>query len=340
MDAPEIIDSMLLEAARAGASDIYFLPDPGGVEVRVRSGGGQSHFKRIDGELAPLCMSRLKVVSGMLTYKTRIAQDGAARLPGFEFRVAVMPTTKGERATVRVLSGAGAAPRLASLGYQPEALESLRSMLRRPDGLVVITGPTGCGKTTTMYAMVAELLDWRQDPASIISIEDPVERDMPDISQCSVTRSGESWGYCEALKAALRQDVKTLVIGEMRDGEVVRTALDAALSGHRVISTYHAGDVGGVYARMLLGGFEPFLVASAIVGVVAQRLLLKADGFGRIPAAATLAPDGAWTDFISGNPSLAAIRERVSKTPQADVKTVIKGMASRGLVSRKDPNLL
>ena len=333
MDAPEFVESALTEAARLGASDIYFLPDSKGVELRMRIAGEQRQFKRVEGELAQQCMARLKVVSGMLTYKSRIAQDGSARLPGgLEFRFSTLPTTKGERISVRIMNAVGRPKLLSELGYEPEVLCRLRQMLDRQNGLIVLTGPTGCGKTTTLYAMISELIAAKQDPASILSIEDPVEMEIEGISQCSVTRSCDSWGYCEALKAALRHDVKTLVVGEMRDKEIVRVALDAALSGHRVITTYHAGDIAGVYSRLLLGGIEPFLLATVISGVLAQRLVVAKGYDGRRPVAATLLPDDAWMDFVAGNPSPGELKTRAAAIPGADLKGVLRRMAAAELV--------
>jgi type IV pilus assembly protein PilB len=206
--------------------------------------------------------------------------------------------------------------------------------------MIVLTGPTGCGKTTTIYAMVRELIKNNQDPASIISIEDPVESRITGISQVSLSRANEQWNYAEALRAALRQDVKTLIIGEMRDAEIIKVALDAALTGHRIITTFHAGDIPAVYARILHHGFEPFLVASAITGLVSQRLLKTKGCNKQIPLAATLIPNDNWRDFIMNAPALSEIRKYIMQYPQAHLQGVATKMAEKDLIEEKDVYLL
>jgi len=307
-DPVTIVDEMLSEAVRLGASDLYCIPDGQQVEVRLRVDGIQRGLREIEGETGKRCITRIKVLAGLLTYQTRVAQDGAIRdheaLGEMECRVSIMPTQFGERASLRFLQG--------STG---------------PLGMILLTGPTGCGKTTTIYALVRELLRNRQDPASIISIEDPVECILPGVSQAAVR---EDWGYAQALKAALRQDVKTLIVGEMRDPDVVRVTLDAALTGHRVISTYHAGDIPSVYARMMHQGFEPFLVASAITGVVAQRLLESPDGKARVPVMAVLEPDDSWREIVCNTKGLAGLRAALSGHATADLLQLGKRAVADG----------
>ena len=324
-DAPELVDEILAEAVRRQASDLYWIPAADGVEIRVRVHGVQHTLRRLPTELGARCVTRVKVLAGLLTYQTRVAQDGAIRaehpaLGGHECRVSVMPTQFGERASLRFLQGAVGPTHLEELGAGDEALAALRRLLALPSGMILLTGPTGCGKTTTIYAMVRELLRDRQDPASIITIEDPIEAVLPGVSQAAIR---DDWGYAGALKAALRQDVKTLVVGEMRDPEVVRVTLDAALTGHRVITTYHAGDIPSVYARMIHQGFEPFLVASAVTGVVAQRLLDSEDGQRRVPVMAVLEVDDAWRETVCNSHALPALREALADYPMADLQTML-----------------
>jgi type II secretory ATPase GspE/PulE/Tfp pilus assembly ATPase PilB-like protein len=280
----------------------------------------------------------------MLTYRTKTSQDGSIRgvtnSAGAELRVAAMPTIHGERICIRVVGYPAGDGGLESLGFPENVCAGLRRMLEPAAGLIILTGPTGCGKTTTIYAMIRELLRNSQDPASIISIEDPVESVIPGISQVSLTRSGDDWNYEDALRAALRQDVKTLVIGEIRDVAVAKVVLNAALSGHRVITTLHAGDIPGVYARLLHQGFEPFLIAAAITGVLTQRLLPAAAGDTRVPVAAWLAPDDGWRDFVISNPGLAELRRQVCAYPEADLKAAGVKLAGAGVVGEKDLLLL
>ena len=242
-----------------------------------------------------------------------------------------MPSRHGERITIRVLQKAKGPLYLEDLQFPPAAVERLRAMLAAPMGMIVLTGPTGCGKTTTIYALVRELLRQQQDPASIITLEDPIESEIEGITQVNV-RESEQWGYAQALRASLRQDVKTLVVGEMRDAEVVRVTLDAALTGHRIIATYHAGDIASVYSRMLHQGFEPFLVASAITGVVSHRLVLRKDGNGRVPIVAVLTPTDEWRDFITLNPGLSRLRAKLREFPFADLAAAAQRMVENGIL--------
>ena len=336
-EAPhDFVHRILAQAVTDRASDVYWIPGPKRVNIRFRIDGAQQDIAEVTDDYGARCIARLKVLAGLLTYRTRVSQDGVIRglkgLPDSELRVAVMPTSHGERISVRLLHGAAGLLALDDLGFPDEATAALRVMLAQPSGLVVLTGPTGCGKTTTIYAMVRELLKEQQDPASIITIEDPIEAEISGISQVSVT--GEpNWGYAAALRSALRQDVKTIVVGEMRDRDVVSVTLDAALTGHRVITTYHAGDIPSVYARMLHQGFEPFLVSSAVTGVLSQRLIPRKDGAGRVPVVAVLSPDDQWRDFVTRNPGLSDLRRKITGFPHADLQAVAKQMMGAGLIS-------
>ncbi len=344
MEPHKIVDLVLKEAAERKASDIYWLPENDRYTIRFRTNGVQEDFAETDADTGQQCTTRIKVMAQLLTYRNKVSQDGvitdAERYPGFEFRVAVMPTVDGERVTIRIQDRSTSPQTIDELNFPSETMEKLRKMLSASSGMIVLTGPTGCGKTTTIYAMVRELLKNNQDPASIISIEDPVESRIKEISQVSLSKSSEEWNYASALRAALRQDVKTLIIGEMRDREVVKVALDAALTGHRIITTFHAGDIPSVYARILHQGFEPFLVASAITGIVSQRLVRTADGEARIPLAAVMTPDDAWKDFIIDNPGLSQLRKKITEYPEADIHATAGKMAEKGLIDIKETYML
>jgi len=302
-DPVAFVDGILETAIAENASDIYLVPLSSSYSVRIRVEGIQREIDGLPIEFGERCVARIKALAGMLSYRTSVAQDGVIRAEA-EFRVATMPTIRGERAAIRIFRGSDAPMPLDELGFDSGTEAALRRVALRPEGLAILTGPTGSGKTTTIYAMIRSLVETERDPASIITIEDPVERTIEGVSQSSITNE---WSYADALRAALRQDVKTLVIGEMRDREVVRVALDAALTGHRVITTYHAGDVPSVFARLLHQGFEPFLVAAAVSGVVSQRLVPGEDKKRR-PAASVLEMDDDWRGFIASAPSLREIR--------------------------------
>ncbi|NOY74975.1 MAG: Flp pilus assembly complex ATPase component [Kiritimatiellaeota bacterium] len=337
-------EKILKEALKVDASDIYWLPGKTSYGIRFRVGGVQKEIETIPKESGDQCVAHLKVLASLLTYRTNIAQDGvirdSAKFADCEFRVASIPTMRGERITIRVIDGAETPLYLEDLKFNPETETAIKRMIAKPEGLTILTGPTGCGKTTTIYAMIRELLRNSQDPASIITIEDPIESEIDGVSQISVKSDDDAWSYKDALKAALRQDVKTLVIGELRDPSVVKVALDAALSGHRVITTYHAGDIPSVYARLLHQGFEPFLIAAAVTGIASQRLLKRKNSTERVPVAATLMPDDDWKDFISSNPGLREIRGKIRILPGADLPTEAAEMANNGLIEETEAALI
>ena len=330
----KFVEKTIESALNENASDIFFLPTLETFHIRIRVNGIQKSVAEVPHDYGEMCVAHIKALAGLLTYKTKISQDGVIRdMDNAELRISTLPTICGERVSIRILQENKSPKQLEDLGFQSEITDSLKKLVLKPVGLTILTGPTGCGKTTTIYAMIRELLRNSQDPASIITIEDPVECAIDGISQTSVSKGNDEWGYAKALRAALRQDVKTLIIGEMRDREVVKVALDAALTGHRVITTYHAGDIPSVFARMLHQGFEPFLIAAAISGVVTQRLVQSQDNGGRTPVAAVLDTDDNWKDFISGNPSLGDIRRRIISTPQADLITEAAGMEEKGIIA-------
>jgi len=306
-EVPQFIDRLLAYALSEGASDLYLLPAKKSCEVRIRHRGRQETIAVLDAEYGAQSIVRLKVLAGLLTYKTKISQDGSFYFKEIFFRCASMPTICGERLTLRLLNSIENPMYLQDLGFTSSVVTAISSMLDKKQGLVILTGPTGSGKTTTLYAMVRELLRRNQDPASIISLEDPIEGDVPEISQVEVTSDGK-WNYSAALKAALRQDVRTLMIGEMRDSEVVHVTLDAALTGHRVLTTYHAGDIPSIYSRLLHSGFESFLVASAITGCISLSLDFdEAMGVYK-PQAQCLEVNDEWRDIIMNKPSLRELR--------------------------------
>ena len=303
---PAFVDRILHAAIENNASDLYWIPSATGYDIRIRLNGVQAMFGQADTTFAQQCVTRLKVLSGCLTYKTHAAQDGVIRRDGNELRVATLPSSHGERVSIRLLLQNNGPQHLSDLGIADPQLNALKRLCLQESGLIILTGPTGSGKTTTIYAMIREILASQADPASIITLEDPIECDIPGITQVSVSDRSELQ-YADALRAALRQDVKTLVIGEMRDKDVMRATLDAAMTGHRVITTFHAGDIPSVYSRILHQGFEPFIVASAITGVVSQRLAAP-EGEMQISEMDILEPTDDWRDLILSNPTLTALR--------------------------------
>jgi len=335
--AHDFVGHILTSALQRGASDVYLIPSIHGVNVRMRIDGVDEDVVTLPTEYGTRCVARLKVLAGLLTYITKTPQDGAIRdLPDAskaELRVAVVSTNCGERVAIRLMQSGSHYKFIDDLVFPDAIIKLLRRALELPSGLIILTGPTGSGKSTTIYALVRELLRHQHDPASILTIEDPIECRIDSISQISVAGTSQG-GYASALRAVLRQDVKTIVIGEMRDREVVQVTIDAALTGHRVITTYHAGDIPGVYARLLHAGIESFLVAAAVTAVLTQRLLPSGVGNRRVPMVAGLLADDGWRDFVASNPGLVQLRRRIQDYPEADLHAAAAQMTESGRIPR------
>jgi type II secretory ATPase GspE/PulE/Tfp pilus assembly ATPase PilB-like protein len=239
-------------------------------------------------------LGRLKSLSDLLVYRTDVPQEGRIAGPPAEARVAVFPTVLGERVAVRFDAPDGEPRRLSALGLPPDALEGLRRAIREPEGVLLLTGPAGSGKTTTLYSCLHELL--AEEPRrSLFALEDPVERRIKGVTQTQVNAAG-GLSFARALRSLLRQDPDVILVGEIRDRETAAIALEAGLTGHLVLSTVHAGTAPQVFARLLEMGIEPFVATTAVRGVLAQRLLRRREvgGFrGRAVAAEWLPMSGA-----------------------------------------------
>jgi len=295
IDARALAGRLLEQAASRRASDIHVDPDRDGWAVRFRVDGLLEPAERLDRPTGRAVVTRLMVLAQLLTYRLDIPQEGRLRLdrpaPGepMDLRLAVMPTTHGLRAVVRLPAELSQPRSLGDLGLPGDVLESLERFAGTDAGLLLLTGPAGSGKTTTIYALL-EFIGAHQEGLSIVTLEDPVERDLPGVTQIQVTPHG-ALTYERALRSILRQDPQVLVLGEIRDAATASIAIGAALSGHRLIATLHAGSPQGALARLLEMGIEPYQVTSALHGVVAQRLLRRRapDGqrgyAGRVPVA-------------------------------------------------------
>jgi general secretion pathway protein E len=231
-------------------------------------------------------VTRLMVMAQLLTYRLDIPQEGRASLGKVELRVAVIPTSHGLRAAVRLPAELNAPHKLIDLGLPATALKGLEAFAAADAGMLIVTGPAGSGKTTTLYALLEHIVA-TSPGLSVISLEDPVERDIPGVTQIEVSPFGEL-SYEKAMRSILRQDPQVLMLGEIRDAAVASLALQAALSGHRLLCTLHAGTPGSAIARLLEMGMEPYQITSCLFGVVAQRLLRRKAGEGykgRVPVA-------------------------------------------------------
>ncbi len=273
-DAPivKLVNMLITQAVAERASDIHIEPGENGVRVRFRIDGVLHENMRLERRVMSGVVSRLKIMSDIDIAERRIPQDGriAVTISGrpIELRVATLPTVHGEKVVLRILDNSTALLRLSDLGFLPHALERFASAYRKPYGTVLVTGPTGSGKSTTLYATLNLL---NQDSKNVITVEDPVEYRLEGINQIQVNvRAGLT--FAAALRSILRSDPDIILVGEIRDGETARIATEAALTGHLVLSTVHTNDAASTPTRLVEMGIEPFLVASALDCVVAQRL--------------------------------------------------------------------
>jgi type IV pilus assembly protein PilB len=271
----EQIDSIVDEAVDRRASDIHIEPEVDRVRVRLRIDGRMIEARAYPLDAAAALISRVKVLCYLDITEKRKPQDGRFSQRSFEqeidIRVAIIPTAKGERVTMRLLNMNRAGVDLAKLGMEPETRQSFERLIARPHGIVLISGPTGSGKTTTLYAALQQI---NSIDRHIITIEDPVEYQIAGINQVQVDAEyGVS--FASALRSILRHDPDVIMVGEIRDEETAHLALEASLTGHLVFATLHTNSAVGAITRLLDMGCEPYLVSSAIIGVMAQRLVRR-----------------------------------------------------------------
>jgi type IV pilus assembly protein PilB len=270
-----LVNTIITQAVRQQASDVHIDPQETEVRVRFRVDGVLSDFMRLPKRVVGSVISRIKVMAGMDIGERRLPQDGRCTMlvegRDVDLRVATMPTVHGEKATIRILDKSAALLRITSLGMDQKDLERFRAMTHQPYGMVLVTGPTGSGKTTTLYAALVDITDTEKH---IITMEDPVEYHLKGINQISVNRKA-GLVFAAGLRSILRLDPDIILVGEIRDGETAEIAVQSALTGHLVLSTLHTNDASGALTRLVEMGIEPFLVASSVIGVMAQRLVRK-----------------------------------------------------------------
>lgn len=276
-DAPVIrlINGLIAEAARIGASDVHIESYESALRVRLRVDGLLRPALNLPARIAPLLVSRVKVMARLDIAERRVPQDGRMSLTmgsrRLDVRVSTLPTRGGERVVLRILDKEAGVLALPQLGMAAPVLTVLRQALGMPNGIVLVTGPTGSGKTTTLYAALNALNDGQRN---ILTVEDPVEYAIDGVGQSQVnTRVGMS--FAAGLRAILRQDPDVVMVGEIRDAETARIAVQASLTGHLVLSTVHTNDAAGAITRLRDLGIEPFLLASSLRLVLAQRLLRR-----------------------------------------------------------------
>jgi type IV pilus assembly protein PilB len=273
-DAPviKLVYSILGQAAGEGASDVHFEPDEGEMRVRFRVDGVLREAAHVPKRMVNAVISRVKIMSELNIAEKRVPQDGRVSITvedrRVDLRVTTLPTQRGEGATIRILDKDNAQHSLDDLGMDGSAREHFESAFRQAYGAVLVTGPTGSGKSTTLYAALQEL---NQVEKNIITIEDPVEYQLQGINQINVNRKA-GLDFATGLRSMLRADPDIVMVGEIRDGETARIAIEAALTGHMMLTTLHTNDAPGAIARLGKMGIEPFMIASAVDCVVAQRL--------------------------------------------------------------------
>jgi type IV pilus assembly protein PilB len=267
-----VVDLVLARAVQHRASDVHIEPAGGTLRVRARIDGVLRELMVLPPESRGAVVSRIKVMAGLDISVKRRPQDGrgAVRVQGRELalRVSTLPTHAGEKVVIRLLDSGDAGQRLDQLGMAPVLHERFARLLLRSHGVILVTGPTGSGKTTTLYAALAAL---DRERHNVITLEDPVEYRLPGLTQVQVHRKA-GLGFAAALRAVLRQDPDVIMLGELRDRETVEIALAAALTGHLVLSTLHTNDAPSAPARLYEMGAPPYLVAGGLIGVLAQRL--------------------------------------------------------------------
>ena len=273
--AVSVLERVIARATADGASDIHFEPRQDDFRVRCRIDGTFRDLALFELALAPAVVARIKVLSNMDVAEHRLPQDGRFSVTigdqRLDVRTSTYPTVHGEKAVLRLLDSSGLRLHLDRVGLSGSALGTLRELIHRPEGIVLITGPTGSGKTSTLYAALNELVATGKN---IVTIEDPVEYAIPGVNQ-GQTNDKAGFTFAKGLRAVLRQDPDVIMVGEIRDTETLETAIEASLTGHLVLSTLHTNNAVATVARLVEMGLERYLLASSVLGIVAQRLVRK-----------------------------------------------------------------
>ena len=271
----QFVNKILADAINRRASDIHFEPRRDRLDIRYRIDGTLHNVDTIRREFQAACTSRVKVMADMNIAERRLPQDGRIAVTidnrSVDMRVSSLPTQYGESVVLRILDKGATRPNLDQLGFSEGNLRMMKSLIRKPHGIFLATGPTGSGKTTTLYAAIQEI---HTPEVNIITVEDPIEYDLEGIRQSNVHEKA-GLTMARQLRAILRQDPDIIYVGEIRDAETAEIAFRAALTGHLVFSTLHCNDAAGAVTRLLNMDVDPFLVASSVVGVLAQRLVRR-----------------------------------------------------------------
>jgi type II secretory ATPase GspE/PulE/Tfp pilus assembly ATPase PilB-like protein len=273
-----LVNCLVQDAIRLGASDLHIEPWEDAIAVRARVNGVLTEVARLHLDLLDKISMRFKVMANLVTYQAGTPQDGAAvggpELDNVQLRISIFPTVRGEKIVVRLFDPRDRRFDLNTLGYEDATHQGLLRLLERTSGLLLFTGPTGSGKTSAMYSSLCHVIQRDGSSVSISTVEDPVEFNLPMVSQTQVSPAQE-FTYAVALRSIMRQDPQVIMVGEIRDPETAAIAVQAGLTGHLVISTIHAGVSAGAFTRLINMEIEAFMLASSILGVMGLRLLRR-----------------------------------------------------------------
>ena len=276
VETAALVNSIILDAVDLGASDVHIEPWAERIGVRVRVNGILQELVYLPLEFRDRIVGRFKVMANLASHLHGVPQDGKATLDaemgGAEMRVSIFPTVLGEKVVLRLFSSKNRTYDLRALGLDEETSNTYLSILNKPGGLILLTGPTGSGKTTAIYASISYLFEKHGPTISMASVEDPVEVNLANVNQAQLNPAME-FTYPIALRSLMRQDPQIIMIGEIRDVDTAQIAVQAGMTGHLVLSTIHSGSTSGVFARLINMDIEPFLLASSIIGVLGVRLV-------------------------------------------------------------------
>ena len=271
----ELVNDILVDSAKRGASDIHFDPQENYLKCRIRIDGELVDYTEIPITIAKNLITRVKIISGMNITESRLPQDGAIKATiediDLDLRVSALPTNKGEKIVIRILDYSLSLAGLESLGFSTENYKKVLKMISIPNGIILVTGATGSGKSTTVYSILQRL---NKENTNIISVEDPIEMDIEGINQIQ-TNSDIGLDFATVLRSILRQDPNIIMIGEIRDTETAKIAVRASITGHLVLSTVHTNDSLNTIERLLDMDVERYLLASALTGIISQKLARK-----------------------------------------------------------------
>jgi len=304
LEVSVLVNCLVQDAIRLGASDLHIEPWEDSIAVRARVNGVLTEVAHLPLELLDKISMRFKVLANLVTYEAGMPQDGVAiggpELEGVQLRISIFPTTRGEKIVVRLFDPRDRRFELATLGFEDSTLQGLLRVLKRSSGLLLFTGPTGSGKTSTMYSSLCYIMQRDGVSVSISTVEDPVEFNLPMVSQTQINPA-KDFTYAKALRSIMRQDPQVIMVGEIRDPETAAIAVQAGLTGHLVISTIHSGVAAGAFTRLINMEIEPFMLASSVLAVMGLRLVRRncpgcAQPYDPPPSQLKVVPEAALAD--------------------------------------------